>query len=252
MRFDVHTIRRHLVRELIQASQVREVWHDGSDMIILDLKDDKSISIHMVERFMSVDEITYIFNHNTEAGHHTMLILWAAMFMPSHGQIYQPDDWMFALLQLYGGKIYAYDAWRDEPHIFTVSFEKQDNGRTYTAHHGSFVNIGQIGTTMVELTQQQPCGFWRVARFDGHEETTWDDDLFDIPENATVRYYLNLLGLPADATLAQLKLAYRDLARQHHPDRNPDEDTTARMQTINDAYLRIQRYLDDLSGGLDA
>ena len=33
--------------------------------------------------------------------------------------------------------------------------------------------------------------------------------------------YYATLGVPADATTAQIKKAYRKLARQHHPDTNP-------------------------------
>ena len=35
--------------------------------------------------------------------------------------------------------------------------------------------------------------------------------------------YYAALGVPADATTAQIKKAYRKLARQHHPDTNPGD-----------------------------
>ena len=48
---------------------------------------------------------------------------------------------------------------------------------------------------------------------------------------------LRLLGVPADATTAQIKKAYRKLARQHHPDTNPgDTDAADRFQAITEAY----------------
>ena len=37
---------------------------------------------------------------------------------------------------------------------------------------------------------------------------------------ASTAYYYGILGLTSDATLADVKKAYRKLARQHHPDRN--------------------------------
>jgi hypothetical protein len=251
MRFDVHTVRCHLVNELIQTPHVKEVWHDGSDVVILDFKSGETVSIHLVERYMSVDEIQYIFDHNAEQGLFTMHLLWADMFMPSDGQVYQPDDWMMALLHLYGGKIYAFDAWREAPYIFTVSFNKTQHSRKFVAHHGADVNIGQIGTDTIETHMPYFSGFWRVARFDGYDNVPMDDfwEAAHQPPNATVRYYLNLLGLNANATREQVKLAYRDMARKHHPDRNPDSDTTRRMQVINDAYLRITRFFDDQEAG---
>lgn len=247
MRFDVHTVRSHLVRELLQTPQVKEVWHDGSDVVILDFKTGESVSIHMVERFMSVDEIHYIFTHNAQSNLYTMLILWADMFMPADGQDYVPNDWMVALLQLYGGKIYAYDAWREEPYIFAVHFTRQANRREFAVKHGTDINIGQIGVNTIETTVPGFTGFWRIAKFDGYDGATtddfWDAGYSPIGERTSVRFYLNLLGLSPNATREQVKAAYRAKAREHHPDLN-DEDTTHAMQRINDAYRRILRYLD--------
>lgn len=45
-----------------------------------------------------------------------------------------------------------------------------------------------------------------------------------------------ILGLPNTATKAQIKVAYRQLVKQYHPDRNPDGDTLAQIQLINQAY----------------
>jgi len=49
--------------------------------------------------------------------------------------------------------------------------------------------------------------------------------------------YYATLGVPADATTAQIKKAYRKLARQHHPDTNPgDTEATDRFKAITEAY----------------
>lgn len=56
-----------------------------------------------------------------------------------------------------------------------------------------------------------------------------------------------ILGLPADATPDTVRKRYRDLVREHHPDRHiaagvPEEMielATARLQKINEAYDRI-------------
>jgi curved DNA-binding protein CbpA len=49
--------------------------------------------------------------------------------------------------------------------------------------------------------------------------------------------YYAVLGVPADATTAQIKKAYRKLARQHHPDTNPgDTEAADRFKTITEAY----------------
>jgi curved DNA-binding protein CbpA len=49
--------------------------------------------------------------------------------------------------------------------------------------------------------------------------------------------YYAILGIPPEATLSQIKKAYRKLARQHHPDTNPgDQDAAERFKAINQAY----------------
>ncbi len=249
MRFDVHTVRCNLVNELMDAPHVKEVWHDGSDVVILDFKTGESVAIHLIERYMSINEIEYILNEDARSQYYTMLILWADMFMPSNGQVYEPDDWMLALMQLYGGKIYAYDAWRSEPYVFTVHFHRVRNSHSHLIQHGAHVNIAHINVDTIETNFAFFSGFWRVARFDGVRESEASaDDWQDLPPTAaqqsSVGYYFNILGVKSTATREEVKQAYRAMARKHHPDRNPDVDTTKRMQQINQAYMRLTQYFD--------
>lgn len=51
-----------------------------------------------------------------------------------------------------------------------------------------------------------------------------------------MRDYYKILGISEEATAEQIKAAYRSLALQWHPDRNPGKDTTERMKEINEAY----------------
>ena len=50
-----------------------------------------------------------------------------------------------------------------------------------------------------------------------------------------------VLGVSPDASDEEIKRAYRKLAKQYHPDRNPgDTEAVKKMQQINDAYDRIK------------
>lgn len=48
--------------------------------------------------------------------------------------------------------------------------------------------------------------------------------------------FYQVLGVSRDASAKEIKSAYRKLAKQYHPDANPDTDTTEKFQEINRAY----------------
>ena len=50
------------------------------------------------------------------------------------------------------------------------------------------------------------------------------------------------LGLSEDASEQEIRRAYRRLAAEHHPDKNPDdEQASARFQRVCDAYASLQK-----------
>ncbi|MBV8445553.1 MAG: DnaJ domain-containing protein, partial [Candidatus Dormibacteraeota bacterium] len=66
------------------------------------------------------------------------------------------------------------------------------------------------------------------------------------------RDYYGLLGVSRNASDAEIKRAYRRLARELHPDINPDEEAQARFKDISAAYEVLsdpeKRRIVDLGG----
>jgi curved DNA-binding protein len=48
--------------------------------------------------------------------------------------------------------------------------------------------------------------------------------------------YYQIMGVPRDATEAQIKQAYRRLARKYHPDVSKEKDAEARFKEVGEAY----------------
>ena len=51
---------------------------------------------------------------------------------------------------------------------------------------------------------------------------------------------LRCLELPIQATEDQIRKAYRRLALQYHPDKNPSKDTTSQFRRMKEAYEFLQ------------
>src|SRR4030042_4925295 len=53
---------------------------------------------------------------------------------------------------------------------------------------------------------------------------------------AIKRDYYEVLGVPRDASIEEIKKAFRKLAFQYHPDRNNDAGASDKFKEINEAY----------------
>lgn len=57
-----------------------------------------------------------------------------------------------------------------------------------------------------------------------------------IPPNAQSKDYYAVMGLPADASAHDIKMAYRRLARKFHPDLNKETDAEKNFKDLGEAY----------------
>src|SRR3954447_16463939 len=71
-------------------------------------------------------------------------------------------------------------------------------------------------------------------------------------QNAVAKDYYGILGVSRDASDDDIKRAYRKLARQYHPDVNPDPEAHEKFKDINAAYEVLsddkKRQIVDLGG----
>lgn len=233
MRFDTHRVSAHLVREL-QYHGVH-ILDDGGDIIHARMNSGEVARLYFIEDPIEVYEITGIIEANTRENAYSLFILWCDLLLPINGTHYIPDDWMATLLAVHGEKIYAYDAYGEHFYIFPVYFEGM--GYRRFIRYGDAIDVRALAGEIVHTNLSYLHGHWRMASFER------EDRPIHRPASPLEMYYTTL-GLLDGASREAVKLAYRRLARAHHPDLNAAADATDRMQQINHAYDQLIRALE--------
>jgi DnaJ-class molecular chaperone len=74
-----------------------------------------------------------------------------------------------------------------------------------------------------------------------------------MPPYETILKAKTLLGLHDKATLAEIKIRYKNLMHQWHPDKHPDDPDTANAMSarINDAYKTLLEFVKHYEYRLD-
>lgn len=235
MRFETLNASSYLVWRLQAGGRTGSLRDDG-DVILLRLKSGEQIMILLVERSLSLADLQHHFQENTRAGIHTLFAFWVDMLLPHHGQSYEINDWMAALLSVQGGKIYGYEVAGREAYYYPVYFE----GGAAVRHvrYGGIVDYQALSAQTVASDWPTLRGVWRVAGFGGPQAHQSESHPFRA-DGMTITSYYAILGLEPGASLELVKETYRMLARRYHPDLNRDTDASYQMKRINDAYQRI-------------
>lgn len=239
LNINTNDVNAHLVYQLEYAGLAIE--HNSFDIVVARLPNGQRIAIHLIERDIDVDYIGDMLRYNAARGMSTLLLLWCAMLLPEDGALYPPYDWMSALVELYGGKIYAYENEGPAAWLFPVHFDPVPGTTRRRIRYGEVVNMLRLEAERVHVEGHIP-GDWRVAGFG--EERLEDDE--PVPPRRGRRQsqaghhplqaYFDALGVQPDADIETVRRAYRALARLHHPDLNPAAASVRRMQDINRAY----------------
>lgn len=243
MRFETIYASQFLVNRLDYARVVTRIKDDG-DIIQLDLTTGQKVMVLLIERVMNVSDIQHYYVENTARGIHTLMMVWADVFLPDDGDMYVLDDWMQILVSLHGGKIYGYEVAGRDAFYFPVYM--QGNTLRRKVHYGNIVNYAAIGGETVHTLNPYMPGEWYVAGFENEEQryrnySTTDTNTFADP----LLSHFDVLGLPRQADQSAVKRAYHTLARLYHPDVNDSHDADSRMKRINAAYTKIMREFED-------
>lgn len=235
MRFDTYNASQYLVRRLLEAQAIRDLRDEG-DILLLDLEAGGQLMVCIVERGMSLSEVKYHYETNTQRGIYTLMLLWVDMFIPRDGTTTDLNDWMQVLDHLHGGKLYGYEVAGQTAFFFPVYL--QGTGYQRRVRFGNIVDYTAIGGRQRHINTPLMAGEWLVGGFDfateGYKQHA------PAPASALSQHYA-VLGLSNDADLDSIKRAYRTLARLYHPDVNQDGASDERMKRINAAYQAILR-----------
>lgn len=247
MRYYTYGVGAALVIELEIAGAVDKIIHDGRDIIHLDLVTGDSLMIYLIDSSIPLYEIRNILTDNTARGYHTLFMLWCDMLLPEAGTKVELEDWHKGMLAAFDGKIYAYKIYMQELFMFPVYFDPIPYTRFHTVRYGETIDVGSIKCETVETELDGLIGAWRVASFSGDPNAYYRRRAgqTQVAQDGTLQEYYLVLQLEPGAEAETIKQAYRQLARQYHPDLNPDSGSTERMQEINKAYTVIMQALKD-------
>jgi DnaJ-like protein len=235
---NLQVVFHYMVNTLRAADNVRDVRVMDEGAFVVSQSPhgfDEDIAVYLLAGELSVEFIKKAVNGNTRSDIHTLFII-SSDLLPPDGASAQSDEGLRLLLDLYGGKVYAYHVDAREVTIFPVFV-----GTTVT--YGKPVNIGDISSDYAELrTSKHIRGFRKIAGFTAqHSQSSSSSSSNAAPRRVydPLKQFYDLLDVPLTASEDEIKKAYRQKARQHHPDADPSPDATTKMQAINEAYGKI-------------
>jgi hypothetical protein len=250
VRPETHHARDFIIQELHKLPTIERVWDDGTDLVVGTFQSGQRVMFYLVDYYMSLHEIQKTLENHQQKGFHTLFLFWADMLLPNDGERYIPDSWMQALLSLYGDKIYGYDVSSTDVFIFPVHFRPQPPHPDRFIRWGKTIRMQDLRTDTIHIESVHLKGQFRIADFarrvrSSTSEESTSQGTFSFAVRTPLGAYYDLLNIQPDATPEVVRRAYRELARQYHPDLNPSPDATAKMQAINQAYQQIMDQFEE-------
>lgn len=269
MRLESHYARLYIVQELIKTPFAK-IRYEDFDRVVIDLPGGKAAAICIIEREPPLNEILETFREYDALHVHTVFMVMGDMLVPNAGEIFDPPEWLVALHTLQNHKIYAFYSSGNEIYLHEIHLERIGFGTERIVKFMGQIDVRDLGCAFMEVTGPRIGGRWRMADFvpgRGAENTRRTfkarlDEEFrrrereeqrsrhgeaSPPEEVRGRLliYYRMLGVGTDASWDDIKRAYRDLARQYHPDLNSSLRATEKMQQINAAYAHLMSHFDE-------
>jgi hypothetical protein len=240
MRLNLNFVNSHFVYQL-ELGGIARILHNSFDIVVVELPDGTSAAIHLVERDIDVGLIKDTLAYNAARQQATLFILWAPMLLPDNGMRYRPYDWMDALITLYDDKIYGFEMFNSSLYVFPVYFDRMATGIDRMIRWGDRVDMTYFRTEKIHADGRFVNGYWHIADMLPPRQRN-GDPAADAPASDArnpLHVFFDVLGVPHDADWDAVKHAYRQLARQYHPDVSAAPDAHDHMQRINTAYQRL-------------
>ncbi len=238
---------RYLIDNLRGTKHVRSVRVLDEGVMLVEVTQIgfyEEIVIYVLAGEISTGFIKKTLNANSHADRHTLYIL-ALELITEDGRTAQMSDGLRLLLQAYNSTIYTYRIVGRGVEILGLHIDRA--GRVTL---GEPVNLADLSGEYAEINTRYILGVRKVAGFnrlpfDTHHDYEPEIEVERFPSHPLQEFY-DLLEVSVSANLAEIKQAYRQKARQHHPDADKSPGATERMQQINDAYARILETLEEV------
>lgn len=205
--------------------------------------------IYLLNVNLPVGVIKRTIRDNTAQGIHSLFALHVDL-LPADGALLRLPPLLNILQILYHGQVYGYRLAASGISIFPLQLRAVDSSATRRVVYGESVEWTEMICDQLEAGYPV-AGFWATVNF--RQSVDWEPSTYNYQRNSSsnpihnrqinLRRWCRVLGVDMDADEAQVRRAYRELARQYHPDRNTSPDATDRMQEINQAYKALMNHL---------
>lgn len=243
----------YLAKVMHQSSKFSSVKKHDDMALLVEKHSGERIAVYLFENCPTTRTLGHILAQNTQANIFTLLCLPGDLLFQTTAQL----ERTLAMLDIfYPHKAYVHKVMEDDLHILPVFLTWAAGGLDF--QFALPVDLLNLKTRTVHVEQYQLC----VADFGAHPPYNPQERF----KHWQARYgngnkgrrtgqrrrakrrsyygahaYYEILGLDPSATFEEIKFAYRQLARELHPDINTSPQAKAKMQKINEAYAALTK-----------